>query len=123
VTLGAEHRLSVAAVSFWLRATLMQGSTPLIQTFVMEAMPPPLRARATSLINLVWNVGWAVSATLAGTVIERFGYAMPFYATATLYFIAATTFWLAFRRLPEQGGDVHLSEEAKGRRGDGVSSD
>ncbi len=123
VTLGAERRLGVAAVSFWARATLMQAATPLLQTFIMEAMPRALRARATSLINLVWNLGWAVSAVLAGTVIERFGYATPFYVTAALYATAAVTFWLAFRRVPEPAGDVRLSEEAKGRRGEGVLSD
>jgi predicted MFS family arabinose efflux permease len=123
VTLGGEHRLGVAAASFWMRATLMQAATPLLQTFVMEAMPPSLRARATSLTNLVWNLGWGVSAVMAGTVIERFGYAMPFYMTAVLYAIAATTFWLAFRKVPEQGADVKLSEEAKGTRTDGVLSD
>ncbi len=123
VTLGAERRRGIAAVSFWMRATLMQAASPLLQTFIMEAMPRALRARATSLINLVWNVGWAASAVLAGTVIERFGYAMPFYFTAVLYATAAITFWLAFRRMPEQGDEVRLSEEAKGRRGDGVLSD
>jgi MFS family permease len=123
VTLGAERRLGVAAVSFWLRATLMQAASPLLQTFIMEAMPPTLRARASSLVNLVWNIGWGVSAVLAGTVIERFGFAMPFYFTAVLYAIAATTFWMAFRNVPEQGAEVKLSEEAKGRRADGVLSD
>jgi MFS family permease len=123
VTLGAERRLGVAAASFWMRATLMQAASPLLQTFIMEAMPRPLRARATSLINLVWNVGWAVSAMTAGAIIERLGYAMPFYLTAGLYATAAVTFWLAFRRVPEQGAEVLLSEEAKGRRGEGMLSD
>lgn len=123
VTLGAERHLPVAVGSFWMRATLMQAATPLLQTFVMEALPPAMRARATSVINLVWNLGWAASAVAAGTVIERFGFAMPFYLTAGLYFVAATTFWLAFRNVPETGTGVKLSEEAKGLRGEGPGSD
>jgi predicted MFS family arabinose efflux permease len=123
VTLGGERRLGVAAGAFWLRATFMQAATPLLQTFIMEAMPRALRARATSLINLVWNLGWALSATLAGSIIERFGYAMPFYFTAALYLTAASTFWLAFRNLREGDEEVRMSEEAKGRRGEGVLSD
>ncbi|MCC6652956.1 MAG: MFS transporter, partial [Candidatus Eisenbacteria bacterium] len=119
VTLGAERRLEVAAASFWARATLMQAATPLLQTFIMEALPVPLRARATSTINLVWNIGWAASAVMAGAVIERFGYAMPFYMTAVLYAVAAGTFWFAFRNVPEQGSGVRLSEESKGTRADG----
>jgi len=123
VTLGAERHLGVAVGSFWMRATFMQAATPLLQTFIMEAMPRQLRARATSLINLVWNMGWAASTVLAGRVIERLGFAMPFYITAALYAIAATTFWLAFRHVHESDGDVRLSEEAKGRRGGEIAPD
>lgn len=123
VTLGAERHLPIAVGSFWMRATLMQAATPLLQAFVMEALPPSLRAKASSTINLVWNLGWAMSALAAGSVIERFGFAMPFYLTAGLYFIAATTFWLAFRGVPETGAEVRLSEEAKGLRGEGPGTD
>lgn len=123
VTLGAEKHLAVAVGSFWLRATLMQAATPLLQTFIMEALPPAMRARATTAINLVWNLGWGVSALAAGGVIERFGYAMPFYLTAGLYFVAATTFWLAFRNVPETGAGVRRSEEARGLRAEGPASD
>ena len=119
VTLGAESHLGIAVVAFWLRATLMQASTPLLQTFIMEALPSGLRARATSVMNLVWNVGWAVSATLAGLIIQHFGYAVPFYLTAVLYATAAITFYLAFRRTAEIPASPRLSEEAKGQRGEG----
>ncbi len=119
VTLGAESHLGIAVAAFWLRATLMQASTPLLQAFIMEALAPGLRARASSVINLVWNMGWAVSATLAGMVIQRFGYAVPFYLTAALYATAATTFYLAFRGTPEVAAEPLVSEEAKGRRGEG----
>ena len=103
VTLGAENSLAIAVGAFWIRASLMQSSTPLLQAFVMEALPPSLRARSTSLANLVWNGGWAVSATLAGVVIQRFGYAVPFYITAVLYFCAATSFYFSFRGRKETG--------------------
>jgi MFS family permease len=124
VTLGAEKHLGVAVVAFWLRASFMQASTPLLQAFTMEVLPRELRARATSLTNMAWNVGWAASATLAGTVIERFGYAMPFYITATLYLTAAVTFYAAFRGTPESPEPAsRLSEEAKGLRGEGPQPD
>jgi len=108
VTLGAERRLAVAAGAFWIRASLMQAAAPLLQAFVMESLPAALRARGSSLINMVWNVGWAISATLAGAVIERFGYAVPFYITALLYGTAAAIMFFAFRREPE----VHAAADA-----------
>src|SRR5262245_32228096 len=120
VTLGFEHRLEVAVVAFWIRATLMQASTPLVQAFVMEALPVSLRARASSLNNMVWNTGWAVSATLSGLVIQRFGYDVPFYFTAALYATAAFTFYRAFRGVPESAIAAQVPEEAKGSRGEGA---
>ena len=119
VTLGFENRLGVAVAAFWVRATLMQASTPLLGTFVMEALPPEQRATATGVINLLWNVGWAASATLAGGAIQRFGYSVPFAITATLYAAAALYFYSAFRGTPEADAEPRLSEEAKGHRGEG----
>jgi len=124
VTLGGEQRLGIAVVAFWLRASFMQASTPLVQAFTMEVLPRELRARATSLTNMGWNIGWAASATLAGTVIDHFGYATPFYVTATLYLTAALTFFAAFRNTPESREPAErLSEEAKGLRGEGAQPD
>ncbi len=119
VTLGAERRLETAVGAFWLRAMLMQASTPLIGTFVMESLPPALRARSASFTNLVWNMGWATSATLSGVLIVRFGYAVPFYVTAALYLSASLWLYRSFRHVPEHGAGPALSEEAKGLRGEG----
>lgn len=119
VTLGAERDLPIAVGAFWLRAMLMQASTPLVQSFVMETLPAELRARASSLTNMVWNIGWATSATFAGVLIQRFGYDVPFYVTAALYATAAVTFYTAFRGRSERGDQVHVPEEAKGQRGEG----
>lgn len=123
VTLGAERRLDVAVGAFWLRAVLMQASTPLVNAFIMESLPVRLRARSASLSNTVWNAGWAASATLSGWVIQRFGYDVPFYVTAVLYATAAITFYLSFRGSPEGGSLPPLSEEARGVRGEGPGTE
>lgn len=104
VTLGFERRLDVAVGAFWLRASLMQAAMPLLNAFIMEAMPRDLRARTTSVINLLWNVGWAMSATLSGVIIQNFGYAVPFSVTGVLYLAATLSFWRSFRHVAEQGG-------------------
>jgi MFS family permease len=124
VTLGAEKHLPIAIGAFLVRATLMQSGTPLIQTFVMETLPPSLRVWSSSVVNMMWNAGWALSATLSGFVIQRFGYDKPFYITAVLYAAAAVYFYLSFRGTAElPRTDVRLSEEAKGLRGEGLGTD
>jgi MFS family permease len=112
VTLGAESHLSIAVVAFLIRATLMQSSTPLVNAFVMEVLPPELRARSSSLNNMAWNVGWALTATFAGVLIERFGYAVPFYCTAALYALAAASFYFGFRHLRDPGTRVARPRDA-----------
>jgi MFS family permease len=97
----------------------MQAATPLVQAFVMEALPPSLRARSTSLITLVWNCGWAVSATSSGILIQRLGYHVPFYLTATLYALAATIFYRAFRGVREGARPRPVPESVEGRPGEG----
>jgi len=115
VSLGAERHLATAVGAFWLRATLMQAGTPLINAFVMESVPRTLRARASSLNNTVWNGGWAVSATLSGLIIQRFGYAVPFYITAVLYATAALTFYFSFRHQPEVHSETVVPAEVAAR--------
>ena len=121
ITLGLENRIEIAVVAFLLRATLMQASSPLHHAFIMEALPRGLRAQSSSINTTLWHGGWAVSATFAGVIIERFGYAVPFQITAVLYFAAATMFFLYFRRF--QGAEPRRGLPGRGcggaRRGSG----
>lgn len=120
VTLGAERRLSVAVGAFWLRAMLMQASTPLHHAFVMEVLPRRLRARSTSINSALWHAGWAVSSALAGLVIQRFGYAVPFYVTAVLYAAAVATLFFSFRRVQEPLHAPVPPAEAGARHSEGI---
>jgi len=97
VTLGFETTLMVSVLAFWGRSAFMQMSSPLINSYAMEALPPTLRARAHGLNNMLWYLGWAASSLLAGQVIARLGWAYPYYLTAFFYGIATLTFWLNFR--------------------------
>ncbi len=112
VTLAFETGLATAVAAFWVRAALMQGGTPLVHSFVMEALPPGLRARATGMNNMLWNAGWAVSTACAGPLIQRGGFALPFYLTAALYGVASVTFYLAFRRHASSAGGPRLGSLA-----------
>jgi len=97
VTLGFESSLPVAVGAFWARAVLMQTSSPLLNAFAMEVVPPALRARATAVNNAVWFLGWAASASVAGWIMARYGYEYPYYMTAALYGAASILFYRMFR--------------------------
>lgn len=105
LTLSTEASLTAAVVAYWLRAMLMNAGTPLLNSLVMESLPPVLRARASGVNTLVFNLGWAACAAGAGVLIQRFGWTAPFYLTAALYTTAAVTFYMSFRdAAPGTGG-------------------
>lgn len=97
ITLGFENTLGIAVIAFWARSALMQMSSPLLNSFAMDLIPPALRARAVGLDNMSWYVGWSVSSALAGWVIQRIGYEYPYYLTAGLYALGTISFYLNFR--------------------------
>jgi len=101
LTLGAETGLATAVAAYWMRTMLMNAGTPLLHSFMMGSLPSGLHARASSVITLVWNIGWAASAAGAGLLIQRWGFAMPFFLAAGLYAAASITLFLSFRSVPQ----------------------
>ncbi len=109
VTLGAERSLGTAAVAFWMRASLMQMASPISNSFTMEAVPEGMRAVANSWTMIAWNLSWTVSAAASGWMMQRYGYAVPYYLTAFCYAVSAVSFYLMFRRHDRPGGGVALA--------------
>ncbi|HTY09340.1 MAG TPA: MFS transporter [Candidatus Edwardsbacteria bacterium] len=96
VSLGAERVLAVAVASFWARASLMQMSTPIGSAFAMELLPQRLRATANSVMSMSWNLLWAASTAASGWMMQRYGYAIPYYLTAVCYAVSAVSYYLFF---------------------------
>jgi len=113
VTLGFERTLGVAVACFWARACLMQTASPLVNHFTMESVPADLRARTTGLTNMLWQLGWAASASLSGVLMMKYGYDYPYYLTAVLYGAAAILFYRMFRTRPATVGAVAGMGERK----------
>lgn len=114
VTLGFETTLAISVLAFWGRSAFMQMSSPLFNSYAMDAVPPALRARAHGLNNMVWYLGWAASSALAGLVIARLGWAYPYYLTAVLYGAATLTLWYNFRSVAEDGGRIRATSPREG---------
>ena len=97
VTLGAvDSFLSLAVLAFWMRASLMQMSSPISNAFTMEALPPGMRATANSVTAMAWNLAWALSTAFSGWMMQRYGYSVPYYLTAFCYAFSAVCYYLFF---------------------------
>jgi MFS family permease len=100
--LGFSPWFWMSAGAYYFRLGLMNMSTPVYQTFVMERVESSARATVASLTSMAWNFGWAFSPTVSGYLQVRYGFGPSFIGTITLYTIAITMYWAFFLRKPAQ---------------------
>jgi MFS family permease len=89
--------LWISSAGFLLRAALMNMASPLYSAFCMERTPERHQGFVNSILNLAWNIGWAVGPYVSGVVQERYGFAPLFIATGVLYGLANVLTWGFFR--------------------------
>lgn len=100
VLLGFSPLFWVSAMAYYIRLALMNMSTPVYQTYVMEHVETSARATVASLAAMAWNFGWAISPTISGKLQVRYGFGPPFLGTIVFYSVAIGLYWLFFLRRP-----------------------
>lgn len=98
ILLGFSPIFWVGAATYYIRLALMNMSSPVYQTFVMEHVEPSARATVASLTSMAWNFGWAFSPTISGWLQVKYGFVPPFIGTITLYTISVLMYWAFFWR-------------------------
>jgi MFS family permease len=111
ILLGFAPWFWVGAAAYYVRLALMNMSSPVYQTFVMEQVDSSARATVASLTSMAWSFGWAFSPTVSGYLQVRYGFGPPFIGTITLYTIAITMYWAFFWRKRSEPEPVLASEE------------
>lgn len=101
IILGFSPLFWISAVAYYIRVALMNMSSPVYQTFVMEQVDPSSRAMVASLVSMSWNFGWAISPTVSGILQVRYGFGPPFMGTIILYSIAVFLYWYFWWRKSE----------------------
>ena len=95
--IGFAPSLWIAGFAFLMRAALMNMSSPLYSAFCMEQTPEHQQGLASSVLNIAWQVGWAVGPYISGVVQQRYGFSPLFLTTTILYLIAVGVMWRMFR--------------------------
>src|SRR5688572_2019721 len=98
ILLGFSPIFWVGAATFYIRLALMNMSSPVYQTYVMERVDPSARATIASLTSMAWNFGWAFSPTISGWLQVNYGFGPPFIGTIILYTISVIMYWAFFWR-------------------------
>ncbi len=98
VLLGFAPWFWMSAASYYIRLALMNMSSPVYDTFVMEHVEAPARAMVASLVNMSATFGWAFSPTISGLLQVRYGFGPPFIGTIILYIFSVVLYWSFFWR-------------------------
>ncbi len=92
----------LSAAAYYVRLALMNMSTPIYNTFVMERVEPSDRATIASLSSMSWSFGWAFSPTISGWFQVHYGFGPAFIGTILLYSVSIYLYWAFFlRRMPK----------------------
>lgn len=98
IILGFSPYFWMSAGAYYIRLALMNMSSPVYQTFVMEHVEPSARATVASLVSMAWNFGWAFSPTISGYLQVQYGFGPPFLGTIILYTISTIMYYVFFLR-------------------------
>jgi MFS family permease len=110
ILLGFSPWFWLSTVAYFIRVALMNMSSPVYQTFVMERVDPDSRATVASLVSMSWNFGWALSPTVSGWLQVRYGFGPPFIGTIVLYTLSTFLYWAFFWRSKPAGIPVPEAE-------------
>ena len=103
--IGLTGSLPLAAALYPFRQGLMDMSQGILQLFSMEVVEPRQRGFANSSYQAAYQVSIALSASLAGLIIARMGYAPVFIGAALLYSLALLLLWVRFGRDDDEKPD------------------
>ncbi len=110
ILLGFSPLFWISGVAYYIRVALMNMSSPVYQTFVMEQVEPSSRAMVASLVSMAWNFGWSVSPTISGILQVRYGFGPPFMGTIILYIISVFLYWYFWWRKGAHRQAIEISE-------------
>jgi len=96
VLLGFSPLFWVSAAAYYVRLALMNMSTPVYETFVMEKVDDSARATVASLVSMASNFGWAFSPMISGWMQVNYGFGLPFLGTLVLYTVSIYLYWAYF---------------------------
>jgi MFS family permease len=96
--LGFSPVFGLSALAYYVRLTLMNMSSPVYQTFVMEQVDSESRAMVASLNSMVHSFGRAFSPIISGLLQVSYGFGPSFIGTIALYTVAILMYYFFFLR-------------------------
>jgi len=96
IMMGFSPVFALSAAAYFIRLTLMNMTSPVYQTFVMEHVEPSARATVASLVSMANSFGWAFSPMISGWFQVNYGFGPAFLSTIALYGLSVILTWRFF---------------------------
>jgi len=87
----------IAGPLYIVRAMLMNMSSPLSDTFLMNIIAEDERATASSFNAVLWRLPNSASTVVGGSLLNSGDLSLPFYLCTVLYVTSITLFYSLFR--------------------------
>lgn len=94
--LGFAPWFWLSGFAYYVRIALMNMSSPVYQTFVMEHVEPEARATVASLVNMANNFGRAFSPSISGWMQVTYGFTPVYIGVIVTYTISVYLYWKFF---------------------------
>jgi predicted MFS family arabinose efflux permease len=89
----------IAASVYVVRSMLMNMSSPLADSLLMNLVAQDERATASALNAVVWRLPNAASTVFGAAALSAGNLSLPFYLCTVLYFVSITLFYMLFRKV------------------------
>lgn len=94
--MAISHNFWVCAMCFVFRSSFMNMCIPMRQETMMEIVPANMRARASAIDSMSWNMTWALAMFFSGGIIKNWGYDTSLYIAIGCYLISAISYYVFF---------------------------
>jgi len=118
--LGFSPIFTLSLVAYYVRIMLMNMSSPVYSTFVMEQVDGKYRAMVASLSSMANQFGWAFSPTISGFIQVRYGFKPAFMLTIVFYVIAISMYYVWFWKNRKPVMTAEPTAQQNETEGDGV---
>jgi MFS family permease len=102
--LGFSLNLSSVVIAYLVRGALMNMGGPIFSAFAMEQVEANERATTSSLLEVVWSIGWTVGPWASGLVQVAYGFDPVFLTTTVCYAVSAMLLFAFFGKVGKAAG-------------------
>ena len=88
-----------AGAVYVVRASLMNMSIPLVDSYLMGIVDPDQRSFASAVNSLVWRLPNSVSTVVGGLLMASGNLDLPIFVATTFYVVSISLFFVMFRKV------------------------